>query len=256
MGDSINMVSALGRTTFEDASIPVPGKSEFGMDTLTRKMTGYVGDLVAFIASLHQGDTFNFNGILFYLQTWNPDDATPVSTVTLGYKGLASGGTPTPDVQTEIVSATGSTSSSFSDENAGLGRAYRQDLLWTLTNAIPSDSLDSGIVGTGKRTRYTTGATMQFTYAAVQSRYRYVRVGKPNGPIYTNIDIPAPPILLDQVRIVLSDGAVYGREKITEFELHPVGKARVISFSSSHVIGSPFWECEDVVRYQLEDDTI
>jgi hypothetical protein len=138
----------------------------------------------------------------------------------------------------------------------GLVHPGRNGYLWTLTNSIPSDSLDSGIVGTGVRTRYTTGATMQFTYRAAQTRYRYISTGSPSGPRYTGLAIDPPAPILDQVHIVLSDGFVYGRERIDDFGLAPVARDRVVSFSSQHVIGSPFFECEDVVRRQLEDVTI
>lgn len=249
------MILVEGNAVFDDVCRPLKGKNEFGVDTLVRKVKGDRALAEAYIAALAQVLAFELAGSTYYLQTWDPDDDPVWATITLTYKGLLNG-TPPPDIQTEIVSAAGTTSSSFALENNGLGRPYRKDLLWTLTNSIPTDSLDSGIVGTGIRTRYTTGATMQFTYRAVQSRYRYVRIGKPSGPIYAHIDVPVPAIELDQVRIVLSDGVVYGRESIAEFALQPTGRERVISFSSQHVIGTPYYECEDVVRYQLEDDTI
>lgn len=264
------MLSALGRTTFEDASVPVPGKSEFGMDTLTREMEGYVGEngalLKAFVQGLNQGDTYLFGDILFYLQTWQSNNVTPIATVTLNYKGLEPGGTPEPDAKNEMVSAVGSTSQSFSGENFGLGRAYRRDLVWTVGTNAPTGTTPEDIYGISVayyRTRYTTGATMQFTYRAVQTTYRYITIGRPIGPRFSVVALPHNPDgtliynpVLDQVRIVLSDGQIYGRQEIGNFELTPAGTERAISHESQNVIGSPYFECTDIVRFQLEDETI
>lgn len=257
------MLTALGSTEFRDASVPVPGKSEFGMDTLVRKMTGYVGGLVDFISSLNQGDTYLFGDIIFYLQSWQPDDSTPIATVTLNYKGLKPGGTPTPDVENERVFTTGGTSQRYADENLGLGRAYRKDLVWTVGDQTPEPGDVYGISAAFYRTRYTTGANLQFTYRAVQSTYRYISVGKPNGPRFEVVDLPHDPDgnliydpVLEEVRIALSDGTIYGRQDIPFFDLQPVGRERCISHNSKNVIGSPYWEATDVVRFLLEDATI
>lgn len=235
------MLSALGSTNFLDASVPVPGKSEFGMDTLVRRMTGYVGGLVDFIASLNQGDTYLFGEIVFYLQSWQPDDATPISTVTLNYKGLKPGGTPEPDIETEIVASTGGTSADFSALNGGIGIAYRKEPF-----GEPPGTIDI----------YTTGATLEFTYDAAQSTYRYITTGKPGGPQYEHIDIDfVPTIKTGRMRV--ANGEIYGVNGPEDVfsPLEPVPEERVVGFNSKHVIGSPFWECTDIVRMELVQDT-
>lgn len=237
------MLSALGRTTFEDASIPVPGKSEFGMDTLVREVEGYVGEngenLIAYIASLNQGDTYLFGDTVFYLQTWSPGNSTPVASVTLNYKGLKPGGTPEPDIETQIVAATGGTSADFSAFNDGIGVAYRKEPF--------GDPESPTLINI-----YTTSATLEFTYNAAQSTYSYITTGKPSGPRFEHIDIEYTPVIKTG-RTRVANGEVFGFEGPIAVgpAVQPVPRETVIGFTSKHVIGSPFWECQDVVRMEL-----
>lgn len=241
-------LATLGRAGFEDSTIPVAGKSEWGMDTLMRRMTGYIGNLEAYLATLSQGLTYNFLGTLFYLQSWQPDDSTPVATVQLNYKGLR-GGTPVPDVQREIVAAKGNISRDYTEENDGKGRPYRKEVLWRFQYVTPSGAeFDDEQIG--ERDVYAAGATMEFTYKAVETRYRYVRVGEPSGPRYHTVGINYTQTIED-ARITTSDGAVFGYDRALFFNLVPVQIQRDVGFTSHHVIGSPFWECEDSVRLEL-----
>lgn len=252
------MLAALGRTTFEDAFVPVPGKNEFGMDTLSRTMKGYVGDLATFITGLRQGQTFDFAESLFYLQSWQPSNSTPESSVDLLYKGLVTGGTPIPDVQTEIVPASGSISASYPDENNGSGRHYKTIVLWRYQFTAPDLETVTSDEPVGTRPVYTTGVTMEFTYDAVQTVYRYVMVGKPSRPRYFQVDIPRVPTI-KRSRITTADGSVYGNNAPAAFaDLVPTVQNKVVGFTAKNVIGSPYYECIDVVRRELgenESDT-
>lgn len=80
-----------GNVTFDDAMEPRAGKSDWGMDTLTRRMKGASTLLAAYLATLVQGDTYAYNSHTYYLQTWEPDDDSVFATVTLSYKGLNAG---------------------------------------------------------------------------------------------------------------------------------------------------------------------
>lgn len=243
------MLLTIADCTFLDVFTPAKGKNEWGVDTLTRKMTGARSLLDAFLATLAQGQVHAG----YFLQTWDSDEKPDVATVTLHYKGLRNG-TPAPIILSEVVSAVGQTSADYSDEGtpAGIGRLYRQDVYATAgeTPGIP------GSVGTSIeffRNRYAVSATAEFTYSAVQTQYRYISIGKPNGPTYNVVDIPFSPAM-DRVRIVLSDGTTYGGESmLATFDLVPETDERVISFRSSPIIGTPYWECEDVVRKILTD---
>lgn len=248
-------VASLGRTGFEDVTIPVPGKSEFGMDTLTRRMTGYIGGLEAFIQGLAQGATFPFGGTLFYLQSWQPDDSTPVASVTLNYKGLKPGGTPIPDIQTDIVSTVGRATKSYLDQNGGNGITLRDKILWKFgyypPNIIPTPipPVDEII---GKRPVWTTSANLEFIYHAVESRYRYIQTGRPAAPKYTEVLSDYVP-KIEEARVTTSDGMTYGIDNIIVFNMTPVLHTRVVSWSSKAVLGSPYFECEDIVRLELVD---
>lgn len=240
----------LGSGTFQDLYAPAKGKSEWGMDTLTRKMEGARSLLPAFIASLAQGQLFQG----YYLQTWEPDDSPNVATVTLNYKGLLTGGTPVPDVQTEITPAVGSCSRHYGTENGGLGRVYKKVVMWKYW--FEAVGTGSGIVSdelVGYRDVYTTGATMEFTYDAVQSVYRYIKVGKPNAPQFSEVDIGYTPVLKKK-RIITADGSLYGNNAPAVFsDLVPIVINRLVGFVSKHVIGTPYYECEDVVRAEFSD---
>lgn len=244
-------IATLGRTGFEDSTIPVPGKSEFGMDTLTRKMVGVVSGLEAYVASLNQGATYVFNGVVFYLQSWMSDDATPIASVTLSYKGLKTDGTPIPDIQTDIASAVGRITKSYLHANGGLGITLRNRVLWRygITNPV-SGVVEDEIVAT--RPVYTVSATAEFLYHAVESRYRYIRTGRPSAPEYDAVESSYVPEV-EEARITTSDGATYAKSDMSSLDLLPEPHTRVVSWSNKNVIGSPYFECEEVVRLELVD---
>lgn len=245
------MIATLGSTGFQDASIPAAGKSEFGMDTLQRKMTGYIGNLEAYLATLAQGLIYTFNGTPFYLQSWEPDNATPVATVLLNYKGLAVGGTPVPDIQTEVVSAIGRMQRSYLQHNGGLGISIRNKQSGTVGVVNPV----SGQVELERILSapiYTVSATMEFTYHAVESRYRYITTGRPSEPEYDTVESDYVPAM-EEVRINTSDGATYGRGQLLSFNMTPELRTRVVAWTNKNVIGSPFFEVEEVVRLELVD---
>lgn len=235
----------LGSGTFLDLFAPAKGKSEWGMDTLTRKMSGARSLLPAFIAGLAQGQLFQG----YYLQTWEPDDDPNVATVTLNYKGLQTGGTPQPDPISEFSRAKGSISKSYATENDGKGRVYKQNV-WRSFLQLETGAQTE--VENGQLPVYTTGCTMEFVYYAVQTTYRYIRQGKPDGPQYTSIDIGFSPSISER-RYTTADGSVYGKNAPSALtaDLQPVTIERVVGFTSKHVIGSPYYECEDIVRGEL-----
>lgn len=244
-------LALLGDCTFENACDPVKGKTEWGVDTLARKMMGARSLLSAFIATLAQGQVYQG----YFLQSWESDDNPDVATITLNYKGLLTGGTPTPKAITDIVSAVGQVTKDFStevDTNGIQGRLYRKDLLWSVSQPLLDTNI-FGVVGKGFRDRYAQFARMDFTYEACQTTYRYIHIGKPNGPRYAFPDIEFGPTI-DRARITLNDGTVLPRENWeTFFELFPTTLDRLVSFQSEPIVGSPFYECMDVVRRTLGD---
>lgn len=238
--------SVLGSGTFLDSFTPAKGKNEWGIDTLTRKMTGARSLLEAFIATLEQGQIYQG----YFLQTWEPDDNPNVATITLNYKGLLTGGTPVPKARTEIAPAAGSISAVYTSENDGKGRIYKTAPLYSLSYGRP----EAGIVFDeviATRQIYTTGATLEFTYDAVQTNYHYIAQGKPFGPRYYQVDIPRVPVI-KKARLTTADGSVYGIHAPSAFDdLIPDVLNRVVGFVSEPIIGTTFWECEDTVRREL-----
>lgn len=243
-------VALIGRTGFEDMFAPAKGKSEWGMDTLTRKMEGARSELDAFIAGLTQGDVFEG----YYLQTWDPNDDPDVAQVTLEYKGLITGGTPKPDITNNIVSAVGRASKSYLDQNAGLGIILRTIVLWKFQYAVPLTIGDLDTV-VGKRQVYTQSATLEYSYHAVESRYRYISIGNLGGPRYTSVQSSYTPTI-ERARYSTSDGMTYGRDNagvVAALGISPRLTEKVVSSVSRPVIGSPYFECEDIVRRELVD---
>lgn len=239
-------VAVLGNVAFQDICVPLKGKSEWGMDTLTRKMSGARSLAEAFNATLFQGQYYNF----YFLQTWDWDENPNVATVTLNYKGLLTGGTPLPDAQTEVVSAVGTSSKTFTDENDGLGRFYRKDLIASTGEEPPIGSFGTSVEFT--RSRYALSATMEFTYKTTETRYRYINVGEPYRAQYSATRGGETPYI-ERARITTSDGGVLPRTPWeTFFELTPVESTKLVSFSHKQVIGTPYWEAEDVLRKILE----
>lgn len=240
-------IALLGSCGFLDEFTPVKGKIEWGMDTLTRKMIGARSLAEAYIATLAQGQVYQN----YYLQAWEPDDDPNVCRVTLTYKGLITGGTPYPDIIPEIVSAVGTTTQDYSTENDGAGRLYQKDVLAQFLGGTVPPPGTIGLTASYFRDRYCTGATMQFTYQALQEKIRYINVGKPSGPGYGSVQSFFSPTF-DNARITTSDGAVFGVDRMVFFELTPVQlPARTIFFTAKNVIGTPYYECEEVLRVEL-----
>lgn len=243
-------IATLGRVGFEDMFTPAKGKSEWGMDTLTRKMCGARSGLETFIAGLTQGDIYQG----YFLQTWDPNDDPDVAVVTLEYKGLITGGTPKPKITTNIVSAVGRASKSYLDQNAGLGIILRTIVLWKFQYAVPLTIGDLDTV-VGKREVYTQSATLEYSYHAVESRYRYISIGNLGGPRYSFVTTTYTPSI-EKAIYSTSDGMKYGRDNasvVAALGISPQLREKVVSSVSEPVIGSPYYECEDIVRLELVD---
>jgi hypothetical protein len=239
-------LALLGNCGFADAFEPAKSKNEWGIDVLTRKMIGARALLDAFLITLKQGRVFQG----YFLQTWEPDENPQVCTVTLTYKGLLTGGTPVPTIQTQITAASGSASVSFATENQGIGRAYQTIPLYTQPTQFDNNGQVQTSEVIARRNVYTTGANVEFTYDAVQTVYRYITRGRPAAPRYSVVDSEFIPTV-KAARGITADGTSFGKEQGIFLTFQIVVLENVIGFNSSPVIGSPFYECEDVVRKEL-----
>jgi hypothetical protein len=237
------MILYEGNAEFDDMAVPAKGKNEWGVDTLIRRMRGARSLLPAFIASLAQGQSYQD----YFLQTWEIDDDPVFATVTLGYKGLLNG-TPVPKNETRIMQASGSASISFVTENAGLGRIYKQQTLYA--EPLFDDPIGQTVGITQKRNIYTVGAQIEFIYDAVESVYSYVRTGRPAAPRYNVVNSLFVPQVIE-ARGITADGSNFGKNDglFTAFNLQIIQRA--IGFNVAEITGTPFFECQDVVRKEL-----
>lgn len=239
----------LGSCTFQDVYAPAKGKSEWGMDTLTRRLSGARSLLDAYIATLAQGQVYQG----YYLQSWQPDEDPVVANITLEYKGLLTGGTPTPTQETEIVSAVGRTTKDYSTEGTvglvNLGRLYANTLIAS-TGEAPAPG-DFGTSVQFIKKRYALSAYMEFTYKSPQTIYRYISVGRPVAARFSSVGFDYT-LIIEDARIVTSDGMIFsGRTQENFFDLTPVAENKVVSFMAKPVIGSPYWECQDIIKLEL-----
>jgi hypothetical protein len=94
---------------FELKNTPIASKSDWGIDVLTVQMWGAQPGLVAYAATLAQGQTYSYNSQTWYLQSWSDDKDQTYPTVTLIYKGLFSG-IPTTSVNGQTINQSGTIS--------------------------------------------------------------------------------------------------------------------------------------------------
>lgn len=219
-----------GTTAFNDACAPANGKSEWGMDTLTREMAGARPLLAAYIASLAQGATYSYNGVTYYLQTWEPDKHPVWATVILNYKGL-SAGIPSPVVVNDIQQSSGQLSADFHTQNDGKGINY-------------------GVAADGTQL-YAIGAICEFSYYAGITIYRYIASSSPSGSSHSSLGFTwSAPVI--RSRITTSDGSVFGGNApsglVTALSIAAAAETVAIAFNSQPVFGTPYFECQDVVR--------
>lgn len=223
-----------GNTEFEDVRIPVVGKNEFGVDTLERVMQGGAPKLDAFLDKLKQGDTYKDK---WYLQTWTHDGACIFPTVTLQYKGLASGTLPAP--------------------------TYKNDTgCKTVTNScsITSEAVAEIIKGSPMEGEEVANVTAQKTvvFYSPQTVYRYVTDKLPSGPSYDKIAFNAQ-IIVKQSRIVArwadKEATFAGNAPAELVSALASGIQMVVVHSSEPIIGSPYFECTDTVSLELLGDS-
>lgn len=219
---SVPPIIYVGDQAFADKYTPVSGKSEWGMDTLTRAMIGSQPLEVAFIQSLAQGQIFVWNFNNYYLQSWESDNEQVFPTVTLLYKGL-NNGIPPPFVTGETMEQTSSATTS-------------SPVTITFFDYETQGPLTKDVTGT-RTTRYLTRS----------AKYKYITSARPTSPTYTTLDVPMAPIVL-QSNITTDAGVNYATNA-------PAALATALAPSISNetttncspVFGSPFFECEDSV---------
>lgn len=223
-----------GDDDFLDLYTPVPGKSEWGMDTLTRRMIGYIDGLESFINGLDQGDTFTYNGHVFYLQTWENDDHPYKPTVTLNYKGLVEG-IPDPTSIDDMSIQSVNISADF-DPPVTVGKETvrwidASGTLQYLTSDVKASS-----------------ATREIEFYSPQTTWRYIRGSRPVFSTYNSVNGREPIVIRSVTR--LDNGRVYtGNVAVAVASaLGRVASNKVVGPNATPVHGTPYFECQDVVQ--------
>ena len=222
-----DIIGSGGVGVFDDMYEPVPGKSEWGMDTLNRLVGGIQPNLVNYMNSLAQGQTYVYNGNTFYLQTWECDNNQVFPKVQLHYKGLIAG-IPTPR-------ASGSQIEQSVQIAADLGAGV----------------YDPGSSGSSSSIVYTS-ATRHIQYITRQTVTKYIATARPTTGSY-GLDIDFTIQILNSV--ITGQGNTLGGTSSTTWSgaNAPAGivsaltpATYVLSLSECEpVVGSPYFECTD-----------
>lgn len=214
-----------GDGTFQDKYEPVPGKSEWGMDTLTRGMQGAQPNLKLFVAGLAQGQTFAFNFNTYYLQTWECDNNQVFPTVTMVYKGLFDG-IPAPFTTGRTCEQTSSQTTSSA-------------ISITYFDFTTQGSVTKDVMGT-RNTRYITR----------EANWKYITIGRPSSPTYTTLDVSFTPQAI-QSEITTDAGVTFASNAPSALAtaLAPA-IGNITTTECTPVVGSPYFECTDnVMQY-------
>lgn len=220
------LINYVGNPAFEDLFEPVAGKSEWGMDTLTRVMSGSQPNLLAFMAALAQGARYFYNGNNYYLQTWECDNNQVFPRVTMLYKGLFAG-IPAPFVS---GGTTEQTQSASTDSPVSI----------TYFDFATQGSVTKDVTATR-----TTRSLVR------RSNYKYITTTRPTGPTYTNLDIAYSPVVITS-NIITDAGTNYSTNAPAALATALFPSAYTIATTSVvPVFVGPtpqFFECEDEVQ--------
>lgn len=219
-------ITYVGNGAFEDTFEPVAGKSEWGMDTLTRVMAGSQPNLVAFISALAQGQRYFWNGNNYYLQTWECDNNPVFPRVTMLYKGLFAG-IPAPFVTGMTTEQTQSASTSDPVEITFWDYATQT----SVTRKVSATRTTRSIVR--------------------RSNYKYITTVRPTAPTYTALDIPYSPQVITS-NIITDAGTNYSTNAPAALATALFPSAYNITTTNVvPVFVGPtpqFFECEDEVQ--------
>lgn len=215
----------VGNGAFEDMYEPVSGKSEWGMDTLTRVMAGKQTSLVSFVNGLNQGDTYSYHGNTYYLQSWEPDNDPVFPKIRMEYKGLFDG-IPDPFVSGRTV-------------EQSCSQTTADPVTITYWDAATQSSVTGDVMGT-RTSRYITR----------ESTYRYITSSRPSSPTYTALDV-AMAIIYLQSEITTDVGANFASNAPAALATALFPSAYLeYTTDTNPVFGTPFFENTDcVIQY-------
>jgi hypothetical protein len=206
-----------GHIEMRDMHIPVPGKDEWGMDTLTRTVRGPASLQEQFIRSLRQGTAFRFANSVFYLQTWAPQDHPIFPGASMSYKGLTNG------IPGPIPSNS------------------RTELVGSIT------ATDLSVTYHGKT---IVSAQKEVKYIAPQTTYRYISKREPQKPSFSGVRGGSDVQVLDsRITATFSDGTTQvfagGAPAAVATALAGSAVVFVVGPNATPIVGTPYWEAEE-----------
>lgn len=225
-----------GHCEFRDIIIPIPGKDEWGVDTLQRTVQGPASRIAQFNKTLKQGATYkDANGNTFFLQTWQPIEHKCFPGAHISYKGLINDALPDP-----IPSTT-------NDEKISIITAGNLQI----TMGSEEDGTERIIIG----------GTREIKYVSTTTIWRYVSRGEPKGRKFENVrGNVRQPMLITRGSVIYAEYEDGGSQRYvgsapaalaTALFVTPYVETTGPSFFP--IIGTPFYECEEICAYRYPD---
>ena len=215
-----------GDVTFQDMFLPVPYKTEWGMDGLLRVQKGAQSLLTAFVAGLSQGATYTFNSGTYYLQSFEPNDDPVFPEVTMHYKGLH-GGIPPPKSSGATIEQNITVAASASDDDTDAGSAL--------------GTINGVDVQTAER---------QIRYFTRRAETLYITTSRPTSASYgidADVDIYVDSSVIRATDINGKNYVFSGTNAPAAIVTALTPATTVQSFMQCNpVVGSPYFECRDV----------
>lgn len=219
-----NPITYQGRIEFAENSRPALSKSEYGIDILRRTFIGASPLRAKFDAGLSQGLLFSYNGARYFLQSWEWDDNKQWPTVTLFYKGVASGKMPNPQKTNASII-----------QNVSISA----EVTWT----PPIDPEPEEPI--------TETVTRDINYRAFQTNWRLVADSEPLGNPLVGVTSRAvqPQIISSRITTETSGLTYNGNNApaalVAATTITP--GYFMLDQNAFEVFGSPLWEVDEVV---------
>lgn len=202
-----------------DRHTPIPGKDEWGMDTLQRTMYVPAPILDTWFGARRQGEVFTYLGVQYFLQTFQPSPTPPDTEFSMLYKGL-SRGLPNP-----------------------LPANDRVELVSTLS----ADDLSVSYQG-----KTITSASSQVRYDAPQTTWRYIANSMPTTPRNLGVKGSGLQVLSEETTLSFDDGTTQvlagSAPAAVSTALFRTPVIFNIGPSAVPIIGTPYWEAVELAQ--------
>lgn len=225
-----------GFCEFRDIIIPIPGKDDWGADTLERTVQGPASRLPQFLKTLKQGSSFkDVNNNPFFLQSWKAIEHKCFPGFQLLYKGLINDALPDPipstvnDEKVSVVTA-GGLHITIGDEDEGTERII-------------------------------VGGTRELKYVSTTTTWRYISRGEPKGRKFLTVQGNVrQPMILPRGSVIFAEFEDGGSQRFAgsapaalATALFPIPYIEVTGPNFIPILGTPYNECEEVCALRFPD---